>query len=62
LNCSQEIDEITVKKKLQHLRIPLKSLKDAASLIGRNTSLLFNLNSAETSDALQQTTQQASPF
>jgi len=40
----------------------LEALESCGSLIGRNSSLLFNLNSAETSDALQEVAQEAAPL
>jgi len=58
----QEIHKITVQKEVPTFENTLEKLEKCGKLIGRNTSLLFNLNSAETSDELQQITQQASPM
>ena len=58
----QEIHKITVQKEVPTFVNTLEKLEKCGKLIGRNTSLLFNLNSAETSDELQQITQQASPM
>lgn len=57
----REIDEITEQKEDPTFQNTLEKLEKCGKLIGRNTLLLFNLNSAETSDELQQTAQQASP-
>lgn len=57
-----EVDEITAQKEAPTFKNTIEKLERCGKLIGRNTSLLFNLNSAETSEALQQTTQQASPL
>ena len=37
-------------------------LQESSKLLGRNVSLLFNLNSAETSIELQKVTQEISPY
>jgi len=58
----QEIDAIANQEETPTFKNTLEQLEKCGKLIGRNSSLLFNLNSAETSDELQQTTQQASPL
>ena len=58
----KEIDEITAQPEAPTFENTIEKLEKCGQLIGRNTSLLFNLNSAETSEALQKTTQQASPL
>ena len=58
----QEIDVITAQKETPNFKNTLEKLEKCGTLIDRNTSLLFNLNNAETSDELQQTTQKASPL
>lgn len=58
----QEIDAITAQKETPNFKNTLEKLEKSGKLIGRNTSLLFNLNNAETSNELQQTAQKASPL
>ena len=58
----QEIDAITAQKETPNFKNTLEKLEKCGELISRNTLLLFNLNNAETSDELQQTTQKASPL
>ena len=58
----QEIQAITAQKETPNFKNTLEKLEKCGKLIGRNTSLLFNLNNAETSDELQQTAQKASPL
>jgi len=58
----KEIETITENKEAATFENTIETLESCGKLIGRNTSLLFNLNSAETSDELQQTAQQASPL
>ncbi len=58
----EEIDAITEQKEAPTFKNTLEKLEKCGKLIGRNTSLLFNLNSAETSNEMQQTAQQASPL
>ena len=57
-----EIDAICKNKTQPTFNNTLEALDNCGSLIGRNSSLLFNLNSAETSEALQKATQQAAPL
>ena len=58
----QEIDAITAQKETPNFKNTLEKLEKCGKFISRNTLLLFNLNNAETSDELQQTTQKASPL
>ena len=57
-----EIDAICENKSQPTFRNTLEALDSCGSLISRNSSLLFNLNSAETSEALQKATQEAAPM
>ena len=58
----QEIDRITAQKEAPTFQNTLEQLEKCGKLIGRISTILFNLNSAETSEALQQIAQQASPL
>ena len=40
----------------------IEALEDAGLLLGKITPILFNLNSAETNETLQQITQEATPL
>jgi peptidyl-dipeptidase Dcp len=57
-----EIDAICENKSQPTFHNTLEALDSCGSLISRNSSLLFNLNSAETSEALQKATQEAAPM
>ena len=57
-----EIDVICKQKETPSFENTLETLETCGTLVGRNTSLLFNLNSAETSDALQAVAQEAAPI
>ena len=57
-----EIDAITKQEEIPSFKNSLESLEYCGKLIGRNSSLLFNLNSAETSHDLQKITQEAAPL
>lgn len=57
-----EIDAICENKSQPTFYNTLEALDSCGSLISRNSSLLFNLNSAETSEALQKATQEAAPM
>lgn len=58
----EEIEAIVSQKALPTFENTIEALEQSGSFIGRNRSLLFNLNSAETSEALQKVTQQAAPL
>ena len=58
----KEIDSITQQKESPTFENTIEKLENCGTLIDRNTSLLFNLNSAETSEQIQKTAQEASPL
>lgn len=58
----KEIDTIVQNTETPSFENTLEALENCGRLIGRNSSLLFNLNSAETSDALQKVAQEAAPL
>ena len=58
----KEIEELCNQKTLPTFENTLEQLEECGSLIGRNTSLLFNLNSAETNNNLQAVAQKAAPL
>jgi len=58
----KEIDAVVQNTETPSFKNTLEALESCGSLIGRNSSLLFNLNSAETSDALQEVAQEAAPL
>ena len=57
-----EIDTVVKNTATPSFENTLEALENCGNLIGRNSSLLFNLNSAETSDALQKVAQEAAPL
>ena len=57
-----EIDEIVSQNGTPTFENTIEALENCGSFIGRNSSLLFNLNSAETSETLQNVTQQVAPL
>ena len=57
-----EIDTINNQKETPSFKNTIEAMDNCGSLLGRNTSLLFNLNSAETSDELQQVVQEVAPL
>ena len=58
----KEINKLVQNKEIPTFQNTLDALENCGSLIGRNSSLLFNLNSAETSDSLQKVAQEAAPL
>jgi len=58
----EEIEAIVSQKAVPTFENTIEALEQSGSFIERNSSLLFNLNSAETSEALQKVTQQAAPL
>ena len=58
----EEINAICEQKEAPTFKNTVEALEACGTLIGRNTSLLFNINSAETSEALQAVTQEAAPL
>ena len=57
-----EINTLVHQKESPTFENTIVQLENCGSLIARNSALLFNLNSAETSDELQKTAQLASPI
>lgn len=57
-----EIDTIINEKETPSFKNTIEAMDNCGSLLGRNTSLLFNLNSAETNDELQQVVQEVAPL
>ena len=55
-----EIDEIANQSSIATFENTLEAMENCSDLLERNSALLFNLNSAETSDELQAVTQDAS--
>ncbi|MGC6479009.1 MAG: M3 family metallopeptidase [Flavobacteriaceae bacterium] len=58
----QEIEQICSNSAPPNFENTIGTLEKVGSLIDRNSSLLFNLNSAQTSPELQQVAQQAAPI
>lgn len=58
----EEIAEITQQTETPNFENTLGALDACGKLVGRNSSILFNLNNAETSEELQGITQQAAPL
>lgn len=58
----EEIEILVSQKEVPTFSNTLEKLENCGKQIGRTSSLLFNLNSAETSKELQQITQQAAPL
>jgi peptidyl-dipeptidase Dcp len=58
----KEIETLVQQEEKPTFENTLGKLENCGALIGRNSSLLFNLNSAETSDELQKVTQEAAPL
>lgn len=57
-----EIDTIINQKETPSFKNTIEVLDNCGSLLGRNTSLLLNLNSAETNDELQKVVQEVAPL
>ena len=56
------IDEIVAQPDRPTFSNTLDKLANCGDLVSRNTGILFNLNSAETSEALQKVAQEAAPL
>ncbi len=56
------IDEVVQQAAPPNFENTIEALQNVGELLERNSSILFNLNSAETSDEIQKVTQQASPL
>ena len=61
-NALDEIKVIINQKEKPSFKNTLEAVEKCGNLIGRNTSILFNLNSAETSEELQLIAQKAAPL
>lgn len=61
-NALEAIDAIVQQTTTPTFENTIEALENVGELLGRNSSILFNLNSAETSETLQSITQQASPL
>ena len=61
-NALRKIDEVVEQTSAPTFDNTVEVLQNIGELLGRNSSILFNLNSAETSDTLQKVTQEASPL
>ena len=57
-----EIDEIVNQEAAPTFENTIEKLENCGEFMGRNSILLFNLNSAETSEELQKVAQQAAPL
>ena len=57
-----EIDTVINQKETPSFKNTIEAVDNCGSLLERNTSLLFNLNSAETSDELQKVVQEVAPL
>ena len=58
----EEIEAVTHQKETPTFKNTLEALENCGTLIGRNSSLLFNINSAETNEELQKIAQDAAPL
>ena len=61
-NALKAIDKVVRQTDAPTFENTIEALQDTGELLERNSAILFNLNSAETSHAIQATTQQASPL
>ncbi len=61
-NALESIDKVVRQTDAPTFENTIEALQNTGELLDRNSAILFNLNSAETSDAIQATTQQASPL
>ena len=61
-NALQKIDKIAQHSAPPNFENTIEALQNVGELLERNSSILFNLNSAETSNAIQKVTQKASPL
>jgi peptidyl-dipeptidase Dcp len=55
------IELISIQKEIPTFDNTINGLQESSKQLGRNVSLLFNLNSAETSPKLQEVTQKIAP-
>ena len=61
-NALQKIDNIAQQAAPPSFKNTIYALQNVGELLERNSAILFNLNSAETSEAIQEVTQKASPL
>ena len=60
-NARREIDDIRDSRETPTFENTIESLERSGELLGKITPILFNLNSAETSEDLQRVAQEVSP-
>ena len=58
----KEIEAVIHQKETPTFKNTIEALENCGTLIGRNSSLLFNINSAETNEELQKIAQDAAPL
>lgn len=56
------IDKVVLQTAAPNFENTIEAIENEGELLERNSGILFNLNSAETSNAIQKITQQASPL
>ena len=61
-NALETIDKVAHQTDPPSFENTIEALQDCGELLERNSAILFNLNSAETSSVIQDVTQQASPL
>ena len=61
-NALQKIDNIAQQAAPPSFKNTIYALQNVGELLERNSVILFNINSAETSEAIQEVTQKASPL
>ncbi len=61
-NALQNIDKVAQQSAPPSFENTIEALQNAGNLLKRNSSILFNLNNAETSKAIQEVTQKTSPL
>ncbi len=61
-NALEVIDKVVRQTDPPTFENTIEAIQDSGELLERNSAILFNLNSAETSDVIQEVTQQASPL
>ena len=61
-NALQNIEKVVQQSATPSFENTIETLQNVGELLERNSSILFNLNSAETSEAIQEVTRKASPL
>ena len=61
-NALQNIDKVAKQSAPPSFENTIEALQNVGNLLERNSSILFNLNNAETSKAIQEVTQKTSPL